>query len=451
MSGRCRPTDPFGESHVNMPMYTGATHAAVQRLFQRPWFFRTWVIQEKVLSKEAIVCCGPESASWKDILAGIGYSIELIDRPLQGLKYGDRAHRIHKLRPSTNSRELFQHSRHCQATDPKDRVYGILGSLKPGLIKVNYEADVQEIYRSFTQAIIQDEESICVLNLCGTSHSLPGLPSWVPDFSVGRSSSHLPGLGESGGPRRIDRSESHLTKVLPGMEFRNDGKQLVVKGKAVDTVRVVGDEMPVSMEYAIGTEKFCKIISEWESLAAQNVLSQDLNTYWTSDDPQGSVSNAVLETLIALNAVVSDDYNLPEMPIGGVLWYEQHGMGALSKRESQYFEDVECSTILGQGDENDDRCGAALSRSYQCYIRRLELAVYGRKLFVTEGGAFGLGDPEVQPGDEIVFLPGSPYPFAIRAFDGDTFTLLGDCYVHGFDVSKLFEDHKKPIRDYVFR
>ncbi|POS80320.1 hypothetical protein DHEL01_v201273 [Diaporthe helianthi] len=62
-SGRSFPTDPFGESHINPPGYEGATRAALEGLFRRPWFFSTWVIQEKVLSKEAMVCCGSESAS----------------------------------------------------------------------------------------------------------------------------------------------------------------------------------------------------------------------------------------------------------------------------------------------------------------------------------------------------------------------------------------------------
>lgn len=451
LSGRCRPIDPHGESHVNMPLYAGATHAALQKLFQRPWFFRTWVIQEKVLSKEAMVCCGPESASWEDIFAGVGRSRELTDRPLRGPDYGDRAHRIHNLLPSTSPREVLQYSRDCQATDPKDRVYGILGILKPGLIQVKYELDVQEIYRNFTQTIIEDTGSIEILNLCGTKHTLPGLPSWVPDFSIRRSSCHLPGLGEGGGSYSIDWRASHLTKVLPGLGFHNCGKDLVVRGKAVDTVRAVGNEMPVSKEYAVGTEKFARILSEWETLATENASNKGSNTCWNSADSQSSVTSAFLTTLVALNTVFSNEHLRAEMPLGGVLWYKQHGTGELIKRERQYFEDVELCAILGEGDEDDSSCGTYFDHSYQWYGRKLELAVYGRKLFVTEGGSLGLGDPEVQPGDEVVFLPGSPYPFVIRNFDGHAFTLLGDCYIYGFHVSRLFDDHEKPIKEYHFK
>lgn len=453
-SGRCRPTDePINESHINMPPYEGATGAALDRLFQRPWFFRTWVIQEKVLSKEALVCCGSESASWDDIFAGVSHSTVLNDRPLHGPNYNDRAHRIHTLRPLTSSRDLLQYSRDCQVTDPKDRIYGILGILKPGLIEVKYESDVQEIYRSFTQAVIEDSGSIELLNLWGTRHTLPNLPSWVPDFSIKRSSCHLPGPAEDGVQRQwpLYNPPPDIMKALPGLGFRNHGRDLVVKGKAVDTVLAVGNEMPVSQEYALGTEKFAQVFSEWEALAIENAPSHDSSTCRTSADSQGPVSSSFLATLIAVNTDIDKKRFRVDWPIGGVMWYKQHGTGALMKRERQYFEDVVCYEILGAGDWDDSSSGKFFEESYGRYTRKLEMAVYGRKLFVTEGGSLGLGDPEVQPGDEIVFLPGSPHPFAIRDFDGDSFTLLGDCYVYGFHALKLFEDHEKPIKEYIFR
>lgn len=194
LSGRARPTDPFGESHINPPHYQGPTLAAFQRLCRRPWFFRTWVIQEKALSKEAIVCCGSDSASWEEFFRPSGF-VEEAYHPLRGLDYQSRGYQLGRLHPSTENKayeNLLTYSQFCQATDPKDRVYGILGLLKPGLVKVEYGLDVQEIYRKFAQTIIQNNGNIHLLNLCGTKQTLPGLPSWVPDFSARRSSCRLP-------------------------------------------------------------------------------------------------------------------------------------------------------------------------------------------------------------------------------------------------------------------
>lgn len=447
-SGRSRPPDDYGESHINMPRYKGATLEALHRLSQRPWFFRTWVIQEKVLSKEAMICCGPESATWEELfVAGCSFIGGLMDRPIHGLNYQNRTNELHELQPWTGYRRVLQYSRDCQVTDLKDRVYGILGLLRPGLIEVNYELDVQDIYCSFTRAVIEDSDSIDLLNLCGTKHTLPGLPSWVPDFNSRRSSCHLPNLHEFGRGIPLDWSDSHLTKVLPGLRFRNGGKDLVVRGKTVDTIRAVGDEMPVSKEYAPGTEKFSRILSGWERLAIENVSPQASGTCWASDDPRSTVSNAFLATMIATNGVFSND----SCSIGGVLWYKKYGTGALMRKERQYFEDVEYCTILSRDYMDDGTSYLTCNAECDRFDDKVEKTVYGRKLFVTAGGSLGLGEPTVQPGDEIVFLPGSMYPFAIRDFDGDAFTLLGDCYVHGFHALKLFDDHEKPITEYAFK
>ncbi|KAL1866693.1 hypothetical protein Daus18300_006637 [Diaporthe australafricana] len=447
-SGRSKPTDAFGESHLNPPSYEEATSVALERLFQRPWFFRTWVIQENALSKEALICCGSESASWEELFRPMGSNSGLSDRPIHGIDYGDRAHQIDVLSPSNRSdacRAVLKYSRDCQVTDPKDRVYAILGLLKPGLVKVEYESSVQDIYRSFAQAIIEDSGSIQLLNLCGPKRALPGLPSWVPDFNARRSSCHLPDLNERSVGIHMHWFDTYLTRALPGLRFNNNGKELVVKGKAIDTVRAVGDEMPVSKEYARGTEGFSRILSGWENLAVDNLPTQSSSTGSTSADPRVTISHAFLATLVALNTYCGDENSNPYMPFGGVLWYKQHGTGELMMREPQYFEDIEYCTMLSLGDMDD---AWWYDSDYDWYVKELEKAIYGRRLFVTEGGYLGLGEPLVQAGDEIGFLCGNVYPFAVRKSTRDTFTLLGDCCIYKLDVLKLFEDHKKPVVEF---
>lgn len=56
---------PFGQYH-NM---NDSTRIAIMRLFRRPWFERTWVIQEVAMSKSAEVLCGTMSALWSSFAA----------------------------------------------------------------------------------------------------------------------------------------------------------------------------------------------------------------------------------------------------------------------------------------------------------------------------------------------------------------------------------------------
>lgn len=249
ISCRSKPTDAYGESHLKAPAYRGAMSAAVERLCQRAWFCRKWVIQEKVVSRQAIICCGFESATWAGFFHSMGLTKGLMDRPIRGLDYQVRAYQIHKLGPSANSRAVLKYRRDGYVIYPKDRVYGMLGLLKPSLIQVDYELDILDIYRSFTMAFIEESGSIDLANSCGTKYTLPGLPSRVPYFNARRSSCHPPGLFEITPDMSVKWLDNYrrLSQVLLGLRFRNGGENLVVKDKAVMKVRAVVAETPIAM------------------------------------------------------------------------------------------------------------------------------------------------------------------------------------------------------------
>jgi hypothetical protein len=41
---------------------------AIDRLWEREYWIRTWVLQETVLAKRVIIMCGDESILWEDVL-----------------------------------------------------------------------------------------------------------------------------------------------------------------------------------------------------------------------------------------------------------------------------------------------------------------------------------------------------------------------------------------------
>lgn len=110
--------------------------------------------------------------------------------------------------------------------------------------------------------------------------------------------------------------------------------------------------------------------------------------------------------MVALNGIPAGESYGSDTSIGGIFWYKRHGTDALMERDRQYFVDVEYCTMLSQEILDDSWFRAALEGSHKRYVEKLEKAVYGSKLFVTEGGSPGLGETPVQPGDSPVFLPG---------------------------------------------
>jgi hypothetical protein len=102
--------------------------------------------------------------------------------------------------------ELMQRHRTCQASDPRDKVYGLLGiagvnrspiadmslvpkGTIPRLIKVDYKIGVEEVYTRAARSIMaRDAGRLTILQLREDNdfRLIKSLPSWIPDFSTGQ-------------------------------------------------------------------------------------------------------------------------------------------------------------------------------------------------------------------------------------------------------------------------
>lgn len=83
---------------------------------------------------------------------------------------------------------FFTRARTPIVSDPRDRVYGLLGIYAwyfgSDLIDANYALDTIVVYTTFARRDIQKTKSLLVLSQATPYHNaLAGLPSWVPDWS----------------------------------------------------------------------------------------------------------------------------------------------------------------------------------------------------------------------------------------------------------------------------
>ncbi|KAK8249227.1 heterokaryon incompatibility protein-domain-containing protein [Phyllosticta capitalensis] len=412
------------QDEVSVYKMNARAKAAFDRLCQREWFFRTWVIQELALSKCAFIKCGPDTADWDHFfprgLGGLGF------HPLHGWDSWDRIEELNWLRlPGSGEYvRLPNYSRSCRSTDPKDRVCGILGLFPPGLMRVHYNLTLQEVFTQFASAVIQWTGNIRLIHDYSVRDTLPGLPSWVPDFNSMTLAGTLP------------RKDSHFVERLnkKAASLAVNGRQLLIKGMVVDSIKQIGSEMFISTEYAVGTPAFRRVMLEWETQAA----SLDEKRFFMD-----AVSDAFLTTIVAFDPFESF---LPLDRKQAAIWYRSCGTGLLGTKEPSYFEDVEYYTHLM------DLCRWDSRFHRQDYSSRVERVVYGRRFFITEKGSMGLAGPMAQEGDQIVLFPGQDYPFIVRdAEEKGSSTLHGDCYLHGLDVSsvELWESDPASIRQFV--
>ncbi len=138
--------------------------AAMIRWLNRPWFWRVWTIQEARVAKFAVVYFGPHSIDLAIVDSVLSLHISRDDNhDLAG--HLDEAFRLPGLSVRLNKSNTFNYncslldlllmSRRHQATDLRDKVYGLLGlvqdmseqDLQNPLIRPDYKKAKEKVYR----------------------------------------------------------------------------------------------------------------------------------------------------------------------------------------------------------------------------------------------------------------------------------------------------------------
>jgi hypothetical protein len=98
-------------------------------------------------------------------------------------------------------RSLLSQTRFSEATDPRDKVYALLGTVKHnGSIVPNYEKTKAEVFIQTVRALIGEYEHLDILSNCQYRQRRPGIPSWVPDWSKSPEQNALEWRGTDGSP-----------------------------------------------------------------------------------------------------------------------------------------------------------------------------------------------------------------------------------------------------------
>ena len=188
------------------------------RLMMRPWWYRMWTIQEFVLPKWLLIVCGGFIIEWDIIVRAQEMLLTHYDSCCSHHYKVLSGHSVDFAVFWTNTivLQLFRREwlkdglmkydllnflrcfRGRSTSDPRDKVYGILGFLschhRTG-ITPSYESDIRVTY---LQTVENDIGKSGTLNMLGhvedreENENIHNLPSWAPDVRKTCSFLHLP-------------------------------------------------------------------------------------------------------------------------------------------------------------------------------------------------------------------------------------------------------------------
>ncbi|KAH6716999.1 heterokaryon incompatibility protein-domain-containing protein [Leptodontidium sp. MPI-SDFR-AT-0119] len=399
---------------------------ALKRLFERPWFNRTWIVQEIVASSHHIFVCGDHRIP---AVLLVRVARELRDLYLNGngfVRYHGFNHAIISkfLRMARIWRErqygketyfsLLAYSFwSSEASDPKDKIFSMVGldASMATRLEPDYRDTVQTVYTNATRESLLSCNSIGILSLAGigTPRVLSDLPSWVPDFSVSAVPQPPFELFLYDGSIR-GRWADHPIHIFEETlsPFLFQGNELTLDAMKFDSIKSLSAILDIADEANLNAwareaeslflaSKFSLEVPDWDAHWRSLIADRVFEHAWYARAPQ----------------LYENYYSA---------FRKQLGMPSTDPQDRDQ-ERVE------------DSAGDELNMHARRFVAALWQSAHGRKYCLTARGDMTIVPKFAEMGDEICLLAGCNVPFVIRrvkgmADDGGRYELVGECYVH---------------------
>ncbi|KAK0640698.1 heterokaryon incompatibility protein-domain-containing protein [Cercophora newfieldiana] len=386
----------------------GTGWAAVAELMGRPWFRRTWVMQEVGMAREAVVLYGMEEFGYRELMGLVGWSgtrTELI-------KYGIVTWRIHREwldwerwegREEKTFFDLLDHASLLSCHDPRDRVYAFLGHPlaqradgKGPILMPDYTKDVNELYWEVARVCLDMVGLKALTTVEHTEESLDdGYPSWVTRWNITHMANSI-----SQFPRTTFRTGGPAD---PSYRPSSQGPVLLLPGATADTLWVC-----FRIGWLGGNDRrvyFTEVGNPGHPLGLGDLL-----VLLTNDQVFSVYGSGVEERLGAFGLTLCaspPDYRATKEHLYGLkrLLALEKAMPGVDPMHPEVVDAM-------------------------AFWAKLTASATGRTFAVTERGLYGLVPQLARPGDKVCAIRGLDVPLVMRVVAA-RHALLGEAYVHG--------------------
>ncbi|KAF7955338.1 uncharacterized protein EAE97_000597 [Botrytis byssoidea] len=420
-------------------------------LVEKEWFTRLWTIQELALAdQEPLVACGSTWTTWS-LLSKVWQKVAMIEFTKMGMimmERGEENENTNKtavpqgVRTSTIKIDLLNNLRRAvtdkkgkdlrglllntvtsKATEPKDRIYallGMMGSSDRKTITVDYSRSLGTIYADAISHIFHKgigPSFLAGLELAGPNppFQYSSFPSWVPRLGSGSllhsTLYHPPGVGVSGaGSTAIN---GHISPDL---------KTLYVRGLSIDTI---------AEKFTFGPDNEC--LTQLSHVEEMVLKAKNLATLHLHHRPYlhtFKTKEPVWRTLITNKLYTGAGCEVAPEAYGEIYDILLNN----NSQDHNTSHDISC--------QNNDS-----SHNYNQKIRDYKLSLLNRlpnsAFFITTTGFYGMAPKSIEIGDQLAIWFGAAAPFVLRRQDAKgQNSLHDDNQKHSDIVEQEGESHQ---------
>lgn len=219
-------------------------------LLQRPWFTRTWVVQEVASAQKAILVYGRKTISWEHFWTATSrlwdplfeHSVPLeIFRALRNVDAIKSAKRSVNGMSVLSLHEILLATHFNDCSDPRDKLFAVLGLATDWLEKGGLDPDyrptttVEDVFKRYAIWDVKNNRSLRILSFASGRPETSHMPSWAPDWRIIDDKDLL--------AANRTRSKFSASKNRdPAAWFSDHGRVLNAMGQVVDTIKAKGPQ-----------------------------------------------------------------------------------------------------------------------------------------------------------------------------------------------------------------
>jgi hypothetical protein len=446
---------------------------------QRIWFSRVWVVQEVFFSRRPPrVFIGEQSLEWDEMMNSMeilakthldtvlkAYISILENQEMSGTNANATAGIVdnrlanarifgimHTKKKNLDFRldQLLYYTRYFNASVPKDHIYGIQGLWTsasggegPAKALPPYDSSYEKICIESMRIAITETGRLDILGLRGSISA--NMPSWVVDFDQKPQLYPLTrNLELEDCPRRWQAGRGLIPAQMHTTTDESPRKLLV---DGIEFDGIIGELGPsfadVDTDFRIGKLLQFLAHARLNQYGAMDIYASFVRTI-TKDTYNGEPTAA--ELCGAFSAFLTMriwEHELALEPGAYVITKDTKHALAKSLKDTEYILEelsVKYSTFPSWTKIQESRRfleqdGTAekieLDRQIMEFSESFRIAYFGRRLFQTEKGYFGITCEMVEEGDRIWISSSSDTPLVLRPQRDGEYILVGEAYIHG--------------------